>query len=171
MPAWAEVRHLHCIPLNAYNVTVTKVPFRGDLPLVEKFLTNIMVKVDYRITILCVPKLTQDEYEKLYRLRADLEAAHPSLRAGVPTRTSDEGPKKVLATEDTPHLVEVPAYYWGDFSIYVYRSDDGFSGVVPTSVGQSRDRVLRLLEETCSKYKPPSSKGSPESWSLPKGPL
>lgn len=103
---------------------------------------------DYRITITLDDKLTQSEYEELFRLEHKLTAE----------RIAAEKPNAKWTKQNLVHL---PSYYTERFSVYIYISDDNFFRTRPASVKTTRDKIMAVLERNFSKYsteaKPPAT--------------
>jgi len=139
---------------NSITLTTTNVQFlyQVSLPLgmPEKELWDrFSVRSDYRITITFDTKLTQEEYDDLFRLRRTFTAKRT---AGLDPRTKDFFGRSIAAEG----VVRLPTYYLDYASIYLYTSDTRFQRIRPDSVHIARDNVVALLEQFCLKYSTPA---------------
>ncbi len=100
---------------------------------------------NYRITILFESKLSQVEYDQVSALRDELIA---NRTKGLNRQTMDY----FSASEEAKSLVHLPDYYIERNSVYVYCSDLGFFEIRPAEVVKAHEKIMQILDQTCSKY-------------------
>lgn len=133
------------------SITVTRsnVQFLNPIslpPATESELWNqYSFTSDYRITITLDTKMTQSEYLDLLRVKQNWTAQRT---AGMSHNTKDFW----SASQGAQGVVRLPSYYLNRFSVYLYTSDDSFFRIRPDSVTTARDKILAILEKSCSNY-------------------
>jgi len=95
-------------------------------------------KSDYRITVTVGPKITDDDYSELIRMRDQWR----KVRRPVIPESPDRG---------APGPIQLPMHHIGWVSVYVDATDDRFE-VRPASAITTRGLIMQVLESTCQKY-------------------
>lgn len=144
-PEWQIVKDISSITVIHKNVQFQN-PINLPALLSEKELwERFSITYDYRITISLDTKLSQQEYDKISRLRQDLI----SQRTAKLERGSRED---MHAFREAEHVVRLPVCFLPRFSVYYYSSDEGFFRLRPESVTRTRDKIVAVLESTGTKY-------------------
>ncbi len=143
---WVITKDLVSITLTRKNVQLLNpINLPGGIDE-DKIWEEYALKSDYRITIVLDPKLSQVECDRLRKLREELIAARTK---GLKPGTRDY----LSSVSEAKGVLRLPNHYWGRFSVYFYSSDEWFFDVRPVSVTKTRDKILQILDKTCSKYK------------------
>ncbi|QQL44603.1 hypothetical protein [Sulfuriroseicoccus oceanibius] len=95
-------------------------------------------KSDYRITITVGPKITEDDYRELTRMRNHWRG----VRGSVIPESLDR---------NAPGPIQLPKHHIGWVAVYVDGTDDQYE-VRPASIVATRGRIMQLLERTCQEY-------------------
>ena len=114
----------------------------------------------YRITITFDTKLTQSEYDDIAKLRHDLIAKRTAgLKPGM---------EYYEANGQAQGVIRLPDYYLDRFTVYFYYSDkDSIFELRPDSIKSTRDKIVKILESSCSKYATASGQTGPANASRP----
>ena len=161
-PEWQIVKDFSSI-----SVIRTNVQFLNGMQLPPGDLEDLWkassFTSDFRITIRFEPKLNQSEYDMLARLRRDVIAKRAvGLDVGMDSTLGYSH-----AARDVKHTIELPGYCLDRFSVYFYSSDEDFFLVRPDAVKSTRDKVIKILEDVCSKYVTASEQDGPANGSHP----
>jgi hypothetical protein len=144
---WQLVKDWRTITIFHHNVRFLN-PINPPLGWSDDQLWNkLSFTSDYRITITLDSKLTQSEYDELFRLKNKLTTERTS-GAGRNTRVFASESRKAEG------VVRLPIYYFDRFSVYLYTSDDSYFSVRPDSIVDVRDKVLAILEKSYTRYTP-----------------
>ena len=101
---------------------------------------------DYRITVTLDTKLSQEEHDELCRAKQGLIAKR--------TEGTEPGTRDHYGISKAANgIIRLPSHYLGRYSVYVYSSDDRFFRLRPDSVKVVRDKVVEVLNRSCSEYK------------------